>query len=143
MHFTHLCIRNFRPSMRIDKFLWCIRVFKTRSLAADQCRLQKVWLNNELIKASREVKPGDIIGVRKGPFQWSWSVITFPTSRVGAKLVPLYAKDVTPEAEKEKMEMFRLQQHHDRPRGLGRPTKKDRRSLDDFFSDLDEEPATE
>lgn len=129
--------------MRIDKFLWCIRVFKTRSLAADQCRLQKVWVNGELTKASREVKVGDTIAVRKGPFQWSWAVIGFPVSRVGAKLVPDYAKDVTPAEEKEKMEIFRLQQHYDRPRGLGRPTKKDRRSLDDFFTDLDEETPAE
>lgn len=128
--------------MRIDKFLWCIRVFKTRSQAAEQCKLQKVWLNDEPVKASREVKSNDVVKVRKGPFHWSWKVVAFPTSRVGAKLVGDYAIDVTSAEEKHKMELFRLQQSFDRHRGLGRPTKKDRRNLDEFFSefDLDDDP---
>lgn len=120
-------------SMRIDKYLWCIRVYKTRSLAAEQCRLDKVQLNNEQVKASRELKVGDLIQVRKGPIVFQWKVVSFPTSRVGAKLVPTYAEECTTEAEKHKLEIIRLQQNLDRPRGLGRPTKKDRRSLDDFF----------
>jgi ribosome-associated heat shock protein Hsp15 len=119
--------------MRIDKYLWCIRVFKTRSLAAEQCRLDKVQLNNEQVKASRDLKVGDVLQVRKGPVVFQWKVLSFPTSRVGAKLVPTYAEECTSSEEKQKLEMIRLQMTLERPRGLGRPTKKDRRSIDDFF----------
>jgi ribosome-associated heat shock protein Hsp15 len=124
-------------SMRIDKYLWCIRAFKTRSQAAEQCKLSKVWLNDELVKASREVKKSDVLKVKKGPFYWSWKVVSFPTTRVGAKLVLEFVQEVTPAEEKHRMELFRLQQSLDRHRGLGRPTKKDRRNLDDFFSTFD------
>lgn len=119
--------------MRIDKYLWCIRVFKTRSLAAEQCRLDKVQLNNEQVKASRDLKVGDVLQVRKGPVVFQWKVLSFPTSRVGAKLVPTYAEECTSSEEKQKLEIIRLQMTLERPRGLGRPTKKDRRSIDDFF----------
>jgi ribosome-associated heat shock protein Hsp15 len=124
--------------MRIDKFLWCIRVFKTRTLAAEQCKLGKVFLNNELIKPARELKVGEVIKVRKGPVHFSFEVVAFPTSRVGAKLVNLYCKDVTPADELERLEKLRLQMSYERPRGLGRPTKRERRLLDDFL-ELDEE----
>lgn len=124
--------------MRIDKYLWCIRIFKTRSIGTEQCKLGKVFVNNELIKPSREVKVGEIIKVRKGPIHFSFEVVAFPTSRVGAKLVSLYCKDVTEPAELERLERLKLQMNYDRPRGLGRPTKKERRLLDDFM-DLDEE----
>jgi ribosome-associated heat shock protein Hsp15 len=119
--------------MRIDKYLWCIRVYKTRSLAAEQCRLDKVQLNNEQVKASRDLKVGDVLQVRKGPIVFQWKVLAFPTSRVGAKLVPTYAEECTLAEERQKLEIIKLQMTLDRPRGLGRPTKKDRRSLDDFF----------
>jgi len=124
--------------MRIDKYLWCIRVFKTRSIGTEQCKLGKVMVNNELIKPSREVKVGEVIKVRKGPIHFSFEVVSFPTSRVGAKLVSLYCKDVTEPAELERLERIKLQMTYDRPRGLGRPTKKERRLLDDFM-DLDED----
>ncbi len=121
--------------MRIDKYLWCIRVFKTRTLAADNCKASKVWVNNELIKPSRELKENDTIKVRKGPIHFSWCVLAFPTSRVGAKLVSIYANDVTDSDEIKKMEMLRLRLQNERPIGTGRPTKKDRRELDDYFLD--------
>lgn len=124
--------------MRIDKYLWCIRIFKTRSIGTEQCKLGKVFVNNELIKPSREVKVGETIKVRKGPIHFSFEVVAFPTSRVGAKLVSLYCKDVTEPAELERLERLKLQMNYDRPRGLGRPTKKERRLLDDFM-DLDED----
>ena len=89
--------------MRIDKYLWCIRVYKTRTKAAEQCKLAKVWVNDELIKASRELKFNEVVKVRKGPVHFSFCVISFPTSRVGAKLVSLYALDVTPKEELEKL----------------------------------------
>jgi len=125
-------LRYFR-SMRVDKFLWCIRAFKTRSLAAESCRLGKVWINEELAKAAREVKKGDVIKVRKGPVHFFWQMIDSPTSRVAAKLVPVYATDVTPEDERKKLELLKLQMSADRPRGSGRPTKRERRELDGFF----------
>jgi ribosome-associated heat shock protein Hsp15 len=131
--------------MRVDKFLWCIRAYKTRSVAADHCRSEKIQVNGELVKASRELKPNDVITVRKGPISFRFQVLGFPVSRVGAKLVLHYAKDVTTEEELLKLERIRLQQSFDRPRGLGRPTKKDRRILDEFmdgdFDDLDEHTA--
>lgn len=126
--------------MRIDKFLWCIRVYKTRSLAASQCKLEKVWLNDAVTKASREVKVTDVIRVRKGPVHFSFEVLDFPKARLGAKLVPNYAKDVTTPEEMQKLELIRLQFRNDRQRGLGRPTKKERRELDDYTDfDFDEE----
>lgn len=129
--------------MRIDKYLWCIRAFKTRTLAAAHCKAEKVWINNEFIKASREVKIGDVLKIRKGPVHFSFKVIAFPTSRIGAKLVSIYCTDVTSAEEIAKMERIRMQAHYERPRGLGRPTKKDRRVLDDFFEmddDIEEMP---
>lgn len=126
--------------MRIDKYLWCIRVFKTRSLAASQVKLNKVWVNDEEVKASRELKAGDVVRVRKGPIHFSYKVIDFPRARLGAKLVATYAKDITTEDELKKLEIIRLQYQDQRKRGLGRPTKKDRRELDDFAElDFDEE----
>jgi ribosome-associated heat shock protein Hsp15 len=130
--------------MRIDKYLWCIRVYKTRSLAAEQCRLDKVQLNNEQVKASRDLKVGDVLQVRKGPVVFQWRVLSFPTSRVGAKLVPTYAEECTTADERQKLEIIKLQMTLERPRGLGRPTKKDRRSIDDFFDpDLFDEALEE
>lgn len=125
--------------MRIDKFLWCIRAFKTRSIAAAYCKAEKVWVNEELVKASRELKAGDVVKIRKGPVHFRYKVLAFPTSRVGAKLVPQYSEDVTDREELEKIERIRLQAAMDRPRGLGRPTKKDRRELEDFFDFFEED----
>lgn len=118
--------------MRVDKFLWCIRVYKTRSLAASQCKLEKVWLNGAEVKASREVKVGDVLTVRKGPILFSYKALAFPRARLGAKLVSGYAQDVTAPEEMAKLEMIRMQFRLDRRRGLGRPTKKERRELDDY-----------
>jgi ribosome-associated heat shock protein Hsp15 len=119
--------------LRVDKYLWCIRVYKTRSLAAAQCKLEKVWVNGELIKASREVKLGDVVKVRKGPIHFSFQVLAIPSARLGAKLVPGFATDVTSDEDKQKLEIMRLQRVDERPHGLGRPTKRERRVLDDFF----------
>lgn len=122
--------------MRIDKFLWCIRVFKTRTLAAEQCKLGKVWVNNELVKPSREVKISEVLKVRKGPLHFSYRVEAFPTSRVGAKLVSQFATDVTPKEEYDKLEILKAHLAAERPHGLGRPTKRDRRSLDEFLDGM-------
>ncbi len=126
--------------MRIDKFLWCIRVYKTRSLASAQIKLEKVWLNGNPVKASREVKIGEVLTVRKGPILFSYKALAFPRARLGAKLVPTHAQDVTAAEELTKLEMIRLQFSLDRKRGLGRPTKKERRELDDYTDyDFEEE----
>jgi ribosome-associated heat shock protein Hsp15 len=126
--------------MRVDKFLWCIRVYKTRSLAASQCKLEKVWLNSAPVKASREVKLGDVLTVRKGPILFSYKALAYPRARLGAKLVAGYAQDVTASEEMAKLEMIRIQFRLDRKRGLGRPTKKERRELDDYTDfDFEEE----
>jgi ribosome-associated heat shock protein Hsp15 len=129
--------------MRIDKYLWSIRVYKTRSLAASQCKLEKVWVNEATCKASREIKTGDVIKVRKGPIHFSYEVLALPPARLGAKLVAGYAKDVTAPEELHKMEIIRMQFKLERQRGLGRPTKKERRELDDYtafdFSEFEEE----
>ena len=126
--------------MRVDKFLWCIRVYKTRSLAASQCKLEKVWLNGAEVKPSREVKLGDVLAVRKGPILFSYKALAYPRARLGAKLVSGYAQDVTAPEEMAKLEMIRMQFRLDRKRGLGRPTKKERRELDDYTDfDFEEE----
>lgn len=126
--------------MRVDKFLWCIRVYKTRSLAASQCKLEKVWLNGAEVKPSREVKVNDVLTVRKGPILFSYKALAFPRARLGAKLVPTYAQDATTPEEMAKLEMIRMQFRLDRKRGLGRPTKKERRELDDYTDfDFEEE----
>lgn len=128
--------------MRIDKFLWCIRIYKTRSLAASQCKLNKVWVNSEFTKASRELKEGDDIRVRKGPLHFTYKVLSFPKSRVGAKLVSTHIADITSPDELRKLEIIRLQFKNDRQRGLGRPTKKERRDIDEY-TDFDFEAGDE
>tara|TARA_B100000780_G_scaffold166400_1_gene116454 strand:- start:125 stop:529 length:405 start_codon:yes stop_codon:yes gene_type:complete len=127
---------------RIDKYLWCIRVFKTRSLATHAVKNNKVLVNKEAVKPAREVKPGDIIQVRKQNIWYKYKVLATLKNRVGAKLVADYREDITPAEELHKLEMLRIRIMQDRPKGMGRPTKKDRRDMDDFrddWSDWDEE----
>ena len=112
--------------MRIDKFLWAIRLFKTRSLATAAVREGKVEVWAEGVKASREVKPGDRVSVRRGPITYEVEVLALPKSRVGPKLVEDYIKDVTPEEELKKLEMMRLERQMAPPM-KGRPTKRNRR----------------
>ena len=121
--------------MRIDKLLWCIRLFKTRSLATDALRREQVQLNGRLVKPSAEVKPGDIIALRTIPVWRSWEILALPNSRVGAKLVPDLIVERTSFDDLEKLEIARLAQAHDRPAGEGRPTKRDRRDMDRFTLD--------
>lgn len=125
--------------MRIDKYLWCVRYYKTRSIATEACKNGKIRVNKDLVKPSREVFPGDEISLRKEQFNYIIQVLDIPQSRVGAKLVDLYRKDITPEEELEKMELLKLSREHYRKKGLGRPTKKDRRDLDDFTDNSEEE----
>lgn len=118
--------------MRIDKYLWAIRVFKTRSLASAACREGKVSVDESKVKPARTVKEGEVLQVRKGAVHFSYKVIALPKSRVGAPLVKDYMVDVTTKEELEKLEMIKLA-HIDRPKGLGRPTKRDRRGWEKAF----------
>jgi ribosome-associated heat shock protein Hsp15 len=118
--------------MRIDKFLWCVRLFKTRSLATEAVRREQVQVNGRAVKASAEVKPGDRIALREPPIWRSWEVLALPPSRVGAKLVPTLLAERTDFADLEKLEMARLVKAQHRAPGEGRPTKRDRRHLERF-----------
>lgn len=126
--------------VRIDKYLWSIRVYKTRSEATTACNGGKVRLNGSDVKPSKAVKVGDQIVVRKGPVTYTFKVLQLIDKRQGAKLVPQYAENLTPEEEMAKLhapvETFFLK----RDRGAGRPTKKDRRQMDDLWEFLSDVP---
>ncbi len=119
-------------AVRIDKFLWAVRLFKTRARAADFCKKGKVSIGTKTAKPSSEVKTGDVINLRKGPVTLSFSVLALAQNRMGAKLVPNFLLDVTSKQQRELLEMQRLAQLGGRQRGQGRPTKKDRRDIVEF-----------
>ncbi|MDC8006389.1 S4 domain-containing protein [Aureisphaera galaxeae] len=124
--------------MRIDKYLWCTRYFKTRNQASIACKKGAVRINDATVKPSREVYPGDEIKVRKNQINYSLEVIDIPPSRVGAKLVGLYRTDTTPKEAFENTELLKFAKDYYRKKGTGRPTKKDRRDLEDFTEDTQE-----
>lgn len=117
---------------RIDKWLWAARIFKTRSMAAAACKKGQVSMNGAQLKPSRTVKPGDIIDVRKPPVTYSFKVKQTIEKRVGAKLIPEILENVTPPEQYELLEMNRISGFVNRAKGTGRPTKKDRRELEEF-----------
>ena len=125
-------------STRIDKYLWAIRVYKTRSEATEACCGNKVRINGVNAKPSKAVKIGDVLEVHKGPAALSWKVLQLSESRMGAQLVPDYAEDITPESEKAKFHAPKETIVLKRDRGAGRPTKKDRRQLDELRDLMDE-----
>ena len=122
--------------VRIDKYLWSIRVYKTRSEATDACKGGKIRLNGGDVKPSKTVKVGDVLVARKGPVTYTYRVLQLIDKRQGAKLVPIYAENLTPQEELDKLrapvETFFLK----RDRGTGRPTKKDRRQMDSLWGNL-------
>ena len=127
---------------RIDKWLWAARIFKTRSIAADACKNGRITMEGVKQKASKMIKEGDIIEVRKPPITYSFKVLKAIQNRVGAKLVPEVLENVTAKEQLELLEMNRISGFVGRARGTGRPTKKERRELDDFiqpafFGDFD------
>ena len=124
--------------MRIDQYLWCVRYFKSRSLASQACRKGAIKINNATVKPSREVLPLDRIEVRKEQIWYQMTVLDIPKSRVGAKLVDIYRQDTTPKTAFEQKEMQVLDAFQPREKGLGRPTKKDRRSMEGFLDDESE-----
>lgn len=124
-------------SVRIDKFLWAIRAYKTRSEAADACNGGKIKIAGVNAKAAKQVKAGDTIDVRKGPSLFTYRVLRPTENRVGAALVPDFAEDLTPAGEREKLRAPRETFTVIRDPGTGRPTKKDRRALDALMEELE------
>ena len=119
---------------RLDKFLWAARIFKTRTIAADACKNGRVMIDGVKQKPSRMVKEGDVIQVRKPPITYSFKILQAIQNRVGAKLVPEIMENVTTPDQYELLEMNRISGFVNRARGPGRPTKKERRELDDFVT---------
>ncbi|MGM9828380.1 MAG: RNA-binding S4 domain-containing protein [Muribaculaceae bacterium] len=120
---------------RIDKWLWAMRVFKTRTLATDQCKKGRVSVgpgDGVVVKPSRTIKPGDIIHVRKPPVQYSFRVLKLASNRLGAKLVPEYLENITPKEQYDLLDVVRISGFVDRRKGLGRPTKREGRELSRF-----------
>ncbi len=124
--------------MRIDKYLWCVRYYKTRSIATQAIQKGHITVNGQQAKASREVFPTDKITVRRDQINYMLTVLDIPANRVGPKLVDIYRKDETPAEAFEHLELLKLSKEHYRARGTGRPTKKDRRDLDDYGMDIDD-----
>ena len=117
---------------RIDKWMWAVRIFKTRTIAAEACKKGRISINGALAKAARMVKPGDVIQVRKPPVTYSFKVLQSIEKRVGAKHVPEMMENVTTPDQYELLEMSKVSGFINRAKGTGRPTKKDRRELEDF-----------
>ena len=122
---------------RIDKWLWASRIFKTRSIAADACKNGRITIEGVNVKPSRMVKVGETVSVRKPPITYSFRILKTIEQRVGAKLLPEIYENVTAPEQYELLEMTRISGFVDRARGTGRPTKKDRRSLDAFINDME------
>lgn len=127
---------------RLDKWLWAARIFKTRTIAADACKNGRVMIDGVKMKPSRMIKEGDVLQVKKSPVTYSFKVLQAIQNRVGAKLVPEVYENVTTPEQYELLEMNRISGFVGRARGTGRPTKKDRRELDEFvdpafFGDFD------
>ncbi len=121
--------------MRIDKYLWCIRLFKTRSIATDACKKGHVKIDGKPIKPAREIYGNEELLIRKNQINYKIKVLDIPPNRVGAKLVDLYRKDLTPKEEFERTELLKYSKDYYRKKGTGRPTKKDRRDIEDYQTD--------
>lgn len=118
--------------MRIDKFLWAVRLYKTRSVASNAIKTEQALLNGVFVKPAQAVKKGDVVKVKRNPIWREYKVLELLKNRVGAKLVENYIVECTPKSELEKLEMMKLMPGYDRQRGAGRPTKKERRDLEGF-----------
>ena len=125
--------------MRIDKFLWCVRYYRTRNMVTEACKKNHITVNNQVAKASKEVFAGDKITFRRDQITYIISVLGIPDNRVGAKLVDIYRKDETPSESFAHLELLKLSKEHYRKNGTGRPTKKDRRDIEGFGTDTKNE----
>ena len=121
--------------MRIDQYLWCVRYYKSRNIASAACKKGQIKINGQVVKASREVLPQDKIEIRKDQINYQCMVMDIPKSRLGAKLVDIYRMDTTPSEAFERKDLQQLAQDYYREKGEGRPTKKDRRSLDGYIDE--------
>lgn len=121
-----------KNEVRLDKWLWAVRLFKTRTIAIEACKKGRVSIKGMPVKASRMIKIGDIIEVRKPSVTYSFEVLQLSERRMGAKLVPDFMKNVTDPSQLEILELTRLSGYEGRARGTGRPTKKERRDLEQF-----------
>lgn len=119
-------------SARIDKWLWAVRIFKTRSMAAEACKKGRILLNGTQAKPAHTIKEGDVVSVKKPPITWSFKVLQSIEKRVGAKLVPSMMENVTAPDQLELLEVSKISGFINRAKGTGRPTKKERRELEDF-----------
>jgi len=129
--------------MRIDKLLWCLRYYKTRSIAAEAVKKGHVTVNSQVAKASREVFSSDKITLRKDQINYKITILEIPQNRLGAKLLDMYRKDETPKEAFEHLELLKLSKDHYRAHGTGRPTKKERREIDDYLWEGDETEDTD
>ena len=118
--------------MRIDKYLWCVRYYKTRTIATQACKKGAVKISKKSVKPTRDVYPGDTIEVRINQIHYQLQVLDLPPNRVGAKLVGIYRSDTTPKEAFENTELLKYAKDYYRKQGTGRPSKKDRRDLEDF-----------
>jgi ribosome-associated heat shock protein Hsp15 len=121
--------------MRIDKFLWCVRFYKTRSIASDEIKKNRVFVSGQVVKSSKEINEGALIKIRKNQIDYEIKVLQVPKSRLAAKLVPLHIQDRTDNDQYEILKQRKLAQDYYRIKGEGRPTKKDRRAMDEFTED--------
>lgn len=119
--------------MRVDKYLWCTRYFKTRSIATNAIKKGHVKVNNSTVKPSRNVYPMDILNVRKNQINYILQILDLPENRLGAKLVDIYRKDITPKENLEKLDLLKYSKDYYRKKGVGRPTKKDRRDIEGVY----------
>ena len=124
--------------MRIDKYLWCVRYYKTRSLATSACKKGQIRINDNIVKPSREVYIGDKIGVRKNQINYKLKVNDIPESRMSAKLVDIYRTDITPKDAFAAQDTLKYSKDYYRKKGVGRPTKKDRRDIEGYQDENEE-----
>ena len=125
--------------MRIDKYLWCIRLFKTRSIATNACKKGQVRINNKILKPSKDILPLDVIMLRKNQVNFEFKILDIPKSRIGSKFIDIYRQDLTKKNAFENKENQNLNKIINRPKGLGRPTKKERREIDKFNVEKNDE----
>ncbi|HOV35708.1 MAG TPA: RNA-binding S4 domain-containing protein [Dysgonamonadaceae bacterium] len=123
--------------VRIDKWLWAVRIFKTRTIAAEAIKKGRVIIGGVAVKPSRMIRVGDVVQVRKPPVTFSFKVLALSDKRMGAKLVPQFMENITPPDQYELLELNKISGFVDRQRGTGRPTKKDRRDLEQFTDQFD------
>ncbi len=124
--------------MRIDKYLWCTRYFKTRSLATEACKKGHIKINDSNVKPSKDIFSSEKITIRKNQINYQIIVLGIPKNRVGAKLVDLYRKDITPQEAFDNQDLLKYSKDYYRKKGTGRPTKKDRRDIEEYRDDSDD-----